>query len=197
MDEKSVATPPPSKGDIIEFVVSTGRFWGICIGLNWVVYVSTKGNGSGQRKARFLVDYIWRPESTVHINKIENLVESPIFYRINNSVNSHWNLLSKPDSPDKIVERALEEIGRKTPLTSEEFVMYCRYGSNTKLVSIVIAISVASIILSLARVQESVKSVLTEHHFELVMFMYVLFSTCFVISILTYIPKKPKSEQKT
>jgi hypothetical protein len=199
MNGESVAPPPLSKGDIIEFLEKkNGIFWGIYLGWNWVVYVLPKSNGSCQRKSRFLMDYIWRPESTVNIGEIENLVESLIFYRINNSVNSHWNLLIKPANPEKIAERALEQIGLKTPLTSEEFVMHCRNGNTIQFIQWIIATYLASILLRLARAQESVASVLTEHHFNVVAFMYLLlFSSCFVISILRKTPRKPKSEQNT
>ncbi|KAK0065903.1 HRAS-like suppressor 3, partial [Biomphalaria pfeifferi] len=103
------------KGDMLQCLIGTEKHWGIYIGYNRIVHaVRCTEHCKGGSK--------------ININKIQDVGE-PETFEVDNSRDSTFNY---PYSPDRVVERALVQIGTKTSRNSLQFAKYCRYGSGTR-----------------------------------------------------------------
>ncbi|KAM9302180.1 phospholipase A and acyltransferase 2-like [Gastrophryne carolinensis] len=114
--------PPPQLGDLIEFLRPLYQHWGIYVGDGYVVHLTDQEGWTSLASA-------FGGSAVVRKDRLENVAQG-CNYRVNNKYDLKW----RPYPPEKVVQAALEQVGRVMPysVTSancEHFVTELRYGS--------------------------------------------------------------------
>lgn len=113
--------PEPKPGDLIEFIRTLYQHWGVYVGRGKVVHL-TDQDGCSSLSSAFGGTAVVREESL-------EIAAAGCIYRVNNK----YDRKREPYPPEKIVNAARREVGKKkdysvTSANCEHFVTELRYG---------------------------------------------------------------------
>ncbi|XP_040266326.1 phospholipase A and acyltransferase 3-like [Bufo bufo] len=116
-----VSGPPPQPGDLIEFIRPFYQHWGIYVGNGYVVHLTDQEGWSSLSSA-------FGASAVVRKDRLEDVA-----YGCSYKVNNKYDEKIQPYPREKVVQAALELVGRTMPysVTSancEHFATELRYG---------------------------------------------------------------------